>query len=78
LLNYVWLSLLFLGLASALYIDVSDLTKNTYKNDIPLNIVLQKDGTSSKNSFNFNIKISSADYNQFFGAKDTSDVFLKV
>jgi len=77
LLNYVWLSLLFLGLASALYIDVSDLTKNTYKNDIPLNIVLQKDGTSSKNSFNFNIKISSADYNQFFGAKDTSDVFLK-
>lgn len=77
MLNYVWLSLLFLGLASALYIDVSDLTKNTYKNDIPLNIVLQKDGTSSKNSFNFNIKISSADYNQFFGAKDTSDVFLK-
>lgn len=77
MLNYVWLSLLFLGLASALYIDVSDLTKNTYKNDIPLNIVLQKDGTSSKNSFNFNIKISSADYNQFFGAKDTSDVFFK-
>ena len=77
MLNYVWLSLLFLGLASALYIDVSDLTKNTYKNDIPLNIVLQKDGTSSKNSFNFNIKISSADYNQFFGAKDTSDIFLK-
>jgi len=77
LLNYVWLSLLFLGLASALYIDVSDLTKNTYKNDVPLNIVLQKDGASSKNSFNFNVKVSSSDYNKFFDAKDTSDVLVK-
>lgn len=77
MLNYVWLSLLFLGLASALYIDVSDLTKNTYKNDVPLNIVLQKDGASSKNSFNFNVKVSSADYNKFFDAKDTSDVLVK-
>lgn len=77
MLNYVWLSLLFLGLASALYIDVSDLTKNTYKNDVPLNIVLQKDGASSKNSFNFNVKVSSSDYNKFFDAKDTSDVLVK-
>ncbi len=77
MLNYVWLSLLFLGLASALYIDVSDLTKNTYKNDVPLNVVLQKVGASSKNSFNFNVKVSSADYNKFFDAKNTSDVLVK-
>jgi len=41
LLNYIWLSLIVLGIASALYIDLADISSNKYHNDDPLTLALE-------------------------------------
>ena len=41
MLNYIWLSLIVLGIASALYIDLSDISSNKYHNDDPLTLALE-------------------------------------
>ncbi|GBD86917.1 spore maturation protein A [bacterium BMS3Abin03] len=38
MLNYVWLSLIILGIASALYVDLSDISTNKYHNNEPITI----------------------------------------
>jgi spore maturation protein SpmA/spore maturation protein SpmB len=76
LLNYVWLALIFLGIASAVFIDVSDISQNTYKNNVPLNVVIQKTSTGTKNTFNAEVKISPQNYNQFCNAKEKSEVVI--
>jgi spore maturation protein SpmA len=73
LLNYVWLSLVFLGIASALFIDVSDISQNTYKNNVPLVVVIQKTSDGA-NSFKVKVKISPEEYNRFCNAKEKSEV----
>jgi spore maturation protein SpmA len=76
LLNYVWLALIFLGIASAVFIDVSDISQNTYKNNVPLNVVIQKTSTGTKNTFNAEVKISPLNYNQFYNAKEKSEIVI--
>ena len=41
MLNYIWLSLIVLGIASALYIDLADISSNKYHNDDPLTLALE-------------------------------------
>lgn len=77
MLNYVWFALLFLGIASALYIDITDISQNTYRNDIPVSAVVYKTTTSSKTSSNVELKISPTAYDKFSKTKDTSEVVLK-
>ncbi len=77
MLNYVWFALLFLGIASALYIDITDISQNTYRNDIPVSAIVYKTTTSSKASFNVGLKISPTAYDKFSNTRDTSEVVLK-
>jgi spore maturation protein SpmA/spore maturation protein SpmB len=76
LLNYVWLSLLFLGLASALFIDISDLAQNKYKNDVPLSVTIKTIGENNKNSFDCEIQIPEQKFNNFFSSDVSNDVSI--
>lgn len=76
MLNYVWLSLLFLGLASALFIDISDLAQNKYKNDVPLSVTIKTIGENNKNSFDCEIQIPEQKFNNFFSSDVSNDVSI--
>lgn len=76
MLNYVWLSLLFLGLASALFIDISDLAQNKYKNDVPLSVTIKTVGENNKNSFDCEIQIPEQKFNNFFSSDVSNDVSI--
>ena len=41
MLNYIWFTLIVLGIASALYIDLSDISSNKYHNDDPVTLTLE-------------------------------------
>jgi len=77
LLNYVWISLLFLGLASALFIDISDITKNTYKNDVPLNVTIKTSAIKSGRGFECEVDITKENYNKFFNSNESENIVVK-
>ena len=78
MLNYVWISLLFLGLASALFIDISDITKNTYNNDVPLNVTIKTATIKSGGGFDCEVNILKENYNKFFNAKENEDIVVNA
>ena len=78
MLNYVWLSLLFLGLASALFIDISDLSKNTYKNDVPLTVTIKTAAVKSGGGFDCEVSIPKENYNKFFSAKEKENIVVNA
>jgi spore maturation protein SpmA len=77
LLNYVWVTLIFLGIASALFIDISDISENTYRNNVPLNAIVQKNNGGAASSFNFDMKISPENYDKFCNGNEKSEIFIK-
>jgi spore maturation protein SpmA len=78
LLNYVWLSLLFLGLASALFIDISDLSKNTYKNDVPLTVTIKTAAVKAGGGFDCEVSIPKENFNKFFSANEKENIVVNA
>ncbi len=78
MLNYVWISLLFLGLASALFIDISDLTGNKYNNDVPLSVTIKSTDVKSSGGFNCEVNITKESFNKFFKAQQKENVIVKA
>lgn len=78
MLNYVWLTLLFLGLTSAIFIDISDLTQNKYKNDVPLTVSITTNQPKSSNGIDCIVTIGKEDYYKFFSAKINEDFQVKA
>ncbi len=78
MLNYVWVTLIFLGLASALFIDISDITKNTYKNDVPLTVTIKASDRKSGGGFDCEVEIPRNNYNKFFNAQETENVIVNA
>lgn len=68
MLNYVWLALLFLGIVSATYLDLSDIYSNKFRNNEPLNVILYSGGDSEQPAGlkAASIEISSREFNQFY------------
>ena len=77
MLNYVWLTLIFLGIASALFIDISNISENTYRNNVPLTAIIQKTGEGTKTSFGLDVKASPQDYNRFSNGNEKSEIVIK-
>ncbi|MDT3696180.1 MAG: nucleoside recognition domain-containing protein [Ignavibacterium sp.] len=77
MLNYVWLALLFLGIASALFVDISDISKNTYKNDVPLSATVQITGADNNSNFALELKISPDNYKKFSDSEEKSEITVK-
>ena len=78
MLNYVWISLLFLGLASALFIDISDITQNTYNNEVPLNVTIKTAAIKSGGGFDCEVNIPKENYNKFYSAKEKEDIIVTL
>lgn len=78
MLNYVWISLLFLGLASALFIDISDITQNTYNNDVPLTVTVKSSAIKSAGGFDCKVTIPKENYNKFFNSKETDNIVVSA
>lgn len=77
MLNYVWITLLFLGLASALFTDISDITQNKYKNNIPLIVKIKtSDKTSDKGDFE--VILIREKFNNYFSSNIKNDISLKA
>lgn len=76
MLNYVWITLLFLGIISATYLDISDFTTNRYNNNKPLkSIIYVEDGDLSDSEKETAIlKISASRFAEFYSLKISNDV----
>ncbi len=81
MLNYIWLSLIVLGIASALYIDLSDISTGKYHNNEPVTIILEFQSPLLKdtNAVYEGIAIISAkDYNSLYSDSLERDFNLPV
>ena len=76
MLNYVWISLLFLGLASALFIDISDITLNTYNNNVPITATIKSISIKSGGGFETEVEIARDSYNKFFSTNESENVSI--
>jgi len=81
LLNYIWLSLIVLGIASALYIDLSDISSNKYHNNEPVTLILEFPSPVLKdtNAVHEGVAIIGAkDYNSVYGDSLKKDFSVPV
>ena len=81
MLNYIWFSLIVLGIASALYIDLSDISSNKYHNNEPVTLILEFTSPVLKdtNAVYEGVAIISAnDYNSLYGASLKGDFNVPI
>lgn len=76
MLNYIWMALIFLGLAAAVTTDISDSATNRFKNNVALKIERPEGLDYSKEKQDLSIRIKSQDFNHFFGADTDKDLIL--
>lgn len=72
MLNFVWLSLILLGFASAVFIDINDVYTNRYKNNEEFNCTVIFESHSQKEN-NIKIKISGKEFSEFYSTNIVSD-----
>ena len=80
MLNYVWLALLFLGIISASYLDISDFTSNKYNNNKPLSAELyfDKDDLNDTEKVSAQLKISSEKFAGFYKINFSDDIETNI
>src|SRR3990172_848019 len=77
MLNYVWITLLFLGIATALTTDIIDRNNNKYRNNESLPVTISFPNTfdsTIKKSYDANLLISKKDFNFFYDEDISSDL----
>ncbi len=69
MLNYIWSGLIVASLAFALWFDVGDLARDTYRNgqSLPVSVVLPDDYDPSARSVPVDIRVDAAAYRAFYG-----------
>jgi spore maturation protein A len=69
MLNYIWISLIALGILVAAGSDIADEAGNTYRNGIPLDVRFQvaRRPTPLRSTWEGTIVLSAADFNGFYG-----------
>src|SRR5690554_462221 len=81
MLNYVWMSLLFLGIATALTTDIINAAGNKYRNNEPIPVQINFEDTFIRDeakSYNVIIKIKQEDYQNFYKEKINEDILLNA
>jgi spore maturation protein SpmA len=81
LLNYIWLTLIVLGIASALFIDLSDISSNKFHNNDPVTLTLEFPSPVLKDTHDVyeGIAIVNAkDYNSLYGDSLVRDIHVPV
>ena len=77
MLNYVWITLLFLGIATALTTDIIDWNNNKYRNNESLPVTISFPYTfdsTIKKSYDANLLISKEDFNSFYDEDISADL----
>ena len=71
MLNYIWISLIAIGILVAAGNDVRDEIKNTYRNGVPLEVTisLQRSPSSLRQTWEGDLVMSAEAFNSFYGAK---------
>lgn len=76
MLNYIWISLIVIGILAAVGNDIKDEASNTYRNGIPLEALFEAgavpSGTSS--TWRGELVISKERFNEFYGVSASADV----
>ena len=81
MLNYIWISLIAIGILVAVGNDVRDELQNPYRNGLALetNVAIQKTPAPLRQTWEGDLLISADEFNAFYGAKSTtSDVRQQV
>ncbi len=81
MLNWVWLSLIVLGIASALYIDISDIATDKYHNNQPVTVNLYFDNSfnpDSSASYKGTAEVDASEFNSAYDESIKSDFSLPV
>lgn len=80
MLNYIWLGLLFLGIGTALTLDVSNQSNNRYRNGEPIEVVVSFDSVFVKSSKPFDavLEIASTIFGKFYGTLQKDEINQKV
>lgn len=80
MLNYIWLGLLFLGIGTALTLDVSNQSVNYYRNGEQIEVVVLFDSVFAKSNKPFEsvIKIPSNSFGEFYGTSQIAEISQKV
>ncbi len=69
MLNYIWISLIAIGILVAVGNDVRDEVQNVYRNGIPFEatVVIQKSPTPTRQTWEGDLVMADADFNAFYG-----------
>lgn len=80
MLNYVWLTLLFLGIVSATYLDLSDFSSNKYNNNKPLNaeIYFNSEDVQDSEKLSAQLVISSNRFIKFYHSEEKEDIKANI
>jgi spore maturation protein SpmA len=80
LLNYVWLTLLFLGIVSATYLDISDFSSNKYNNNKPLNAIItfNKSDVNESEKTVAHLKIDSKKFSSFYQVEASDSILSEI
>lgn len=79
MLNYVWMSLLFLGIVTALTTDIVNKADNKYRNNEPLPVSIEFEEPfikGEKRSYNVKLNIGKDDYKSFYDESAEEDISL--
>ncbi len=76
MLNYVWISLLLIGIFTAIGRDINDDVVNTYRNGVPITASVEntKRIPSLHPSYEIDIIIPASSFNQFYNTTSTQSV----
>ncbi len=74
MLNYVWISLIVIGILVAVGNDVSDEARNTYRNGVPLvaQFAIEKSPSSLRPTWEGELVLSADAMNAFYGVRTTT------
>ena len=74
MLNYIWISLIAIGILVAVGNDVRDEVQNTYRNGIPVeaSVLIQKSPSALRNTWEGDLVMSAETFNAFYGVSTTT------
>ncbi|MGB5849456.1 MAG: nucleoside recognition domain-containing protein [Ignavibacteriaceae bacterium] len=81
MLNYIWLSLIVLGIASALYTDLSEISSDKYHKNDPVTLTLEFPSPVLKDTnvvYEGIAIVSAKDYNSYYGESLERDFNIPV
>ncbi len=79
MLNYVWMTLLFIGIITAVSTDLINMGNNKYRNEEPLPITIEFSepfNKDSEKSYEVKFFVDKEDFNSFYNVKIEKDISL--